>query len=208
MKTFILYAVILFFGVSSGSGIRVTYKQKLKKSHILNSSLPIKIKKSQLKKANQLKTFTLDIRDKYSYFYGEESPTIFCKKHDRQESYMLLKSDLNMDKPYAVRWENKDFDWQVDKSKQKEILGHNCFFATFNEDGFEYKAWFAPDLDYSDGPYRFRGLGGLILELETKVLIIKTSKIENNQDVLFSIPESFKYVSRKFLGDRLMMSKR
>lgn len=57
--------------------------------------------------------------------------------------------------------------WEVQDS-QKTIKDFLCILATTKYEGRNYSAWFTPDIPVSFGPYRLRGLPGLILEAKSK----------------------------------------
>jgi len=186
------------------SGINVVYHQKMKKSHILNSNLPRKIVQEKLRSAKKTTRYDLQLYPDYSLFSSANSPTVFFKDYNKREAYMLLQDDLNMEKPYAVIWQEKDFSWTIDSSRTKKIMGYKCLYATMDEDGFEYEVWFAPELKYSDGPYRFMGLDGLILELETKVFKIAAVELKPSQGAVVRIPTSFQSKALGFFLERLI----
>lgn len=55
------------------------------------------------------------------------------------------------------------FEWQY--ADEKKIIGeHECQKATCKFGGREYEVWFAMDIPISDGPWKFNGLPGLVLE--------------------------------------------
>lgn len=56
------------------------------------------------------------------------------------------------------------FDWNIE-SQEKNIKGYNCQKATTKFGGRNYVAWFTKDIPYSDGPYKFTGLPGLIVDI-------------------------------------------
>ena len=58
-----------------------------------------------------------------------------------------------------------DFNWQVTNEKKK-ILRYSCQKATCSFRGRDYEAWFTPEIPMSYGPWKFRGLPGLILEVK------------------------------------------
>lgn len=58
----------------------------------------------------------------------------------------------------------KLFDWKLHKDK-KEIKGFSAQKATMSYSGRDYTAWFTNEIPISDGPYKFNGLPGLILEI-------------------------------------------
>ena len=55
-------------------------------------------------------------------------------------------------------------EWTLHEESAKTILGHECQKATCTFRGREWTAWFALDVPISDGPWKFSGLPGLIME--------------------------------------------
>jgi GLPGLI family protein len=56
-------------------------------------------------------------------------------------------------------------DWQIDNKTTSTIGGYKCNKAVVNVGGKKFIAWFTYDIPISDGPYKFRGLPGLILKI-------------------------------------------
>ena len=56
--------------------------------------------------------------------------------------------------------------WEIGDST-KNVLGYDCVQATTDYHGRVWTVWFAPDIPIQDGPWKFRGLPGLILEATT-----------------------------------------
>lgn len=56
-------------------------------------------------------------------------------------------------------------EWKIDKEAKKEILGYSCQLATMDFRGRTYSAWYTAELPFIDGPYKFSGLPGVILEM-------------------------------------------
>lgn len=71
--------------------------------------------------------------------------------HDNNFDYFALKS-------------NDRLDWKVEKDL-KTVQGYNLQKAVCTFGGRDWTAWFAEDLPIPEGPYKFRGLPGLIFEL-------------------------------------------
>lgn len=61
--------------------------------------------------------------------------------------------------------ENPDFKWKI-RDDKKNIGNLKCQAAVLSYAGRDYKAWFTNDIPISDGPYKFYGLPGLIVEME------------------------------------------
>lgn len=58
-----------------------------------------------------------------------------------------------------------DFQWVMTNEK-KTIMTYPCQKTTLDFRGRAYEAWFSPILPFSDGPFKFSGLPGLILEMQ------------------------------------------
>ena len=76
-------------------------------------------------------------------------------------------------------------DWQIQDSI-KTILNYSCQKAECNFRGRQWTAWFASDIPVSDGPWKFSGLPGLIMEVYDRgqqyyFSIIGLQKVENEQ---------------------------
>jgi GLPGLI family protein len=82
---------------------------------------------------------------------------------DYQENELILAEKVFQ---YELKYKQdlKQIDWEI-QPENKEILGFSVQKATGNFAGRNYIAWFAPELPFSDGPYKFSGLPGLILEI-------------------------------------------
>jgi GLPGLI family protein len=115
----------------------------------------------------------------------------------------LKKSELifseTVDKTIFGYKESIEMKWKLSKEK-KTILTYECYKAQTTFRGRNYTAWYTKDIPISDGPYKFAGLPGLILEVNDdkdnfhyKLLqIIKKSK-----DILYSTDIHF--IDRKKL---------
>ena len=67
---------------------------------------------------------------------------------------------------YEYECPSPSFDWQIGE-ETKEIMGYTCRKATCHHSGRDYTAWYAEEIALSDGPYIFRGLPGLILDIRS-----------------------------------------
>ncbi len=56
------------------------------------------------------------------------------------------------------------FDWQI-TSDTTTVCGFKSQMATCEFGGRKWIAWFAPEIPFSDGPYKFNGLPGLIVKV-------------------------------------------
>ncbi|SDS47105.1 GLPGLI family protein [Winogradskyella sediminis] len=61
-----------------------------------------------------------------------------------------------------------DFNWDIVTNKDSvSVLGYNCQKAFTNFRGRTYVAYFTSKLPFPDGPYKFKGLPGMILKVES-----------------------------------------
>jgi GLPGLI family protein len=67
-------------------------------------------------------------------------------------------------------------EWEIGTDTMT-ILGYTCRDASIYFRGREYMAWFAQDIPVNDGPWKFYGLPGLILQIEDRDKLFKFSAI-------------------------------
>ncbi len=60
--------------------------------------------------------------------------------------------------------EKEALNWKITTSRDT-INGYPATLATTHFGGRDYKAWFTEELPFSDGPYKFKGLPGLIVKV-------------------------------------------
>lgn len=60
--------------------------------------------------------------------------------------------------------ESFNFNWKI-ATTRKKVLGYNATLAKTFYAGREYHAYFTEEIPISEGPYKFYGLPGLILEI-------------------------------------------
>ena len=117
-------------------------------------------------------------------------------------SYYITKEDLTAPVVVYDQIGGKHFkydevetaDWQI-TGAQKIFHGQSCQQAIARQFGRTWIAWFAPQIPLSDGPYKFRGLPGLIVEVYDEALQyrFKLTKFDPALTTVISIPEFRKY---------------
>lgn len=65
---------------------------------------------------------------------------------------------------FRIEEEIPRFNWKI-KNKFKEILNYKCQLAILNYKGRDYEAWFTTKIPLQNGPWKFGGLPGLIVQI-------------------------------------------
>lgn len=176
MKNLIItFLPLIFFAQSQ----RFTYQYKFVKD-TLNKS----------EETSEL--MNLDVLPKFSKFYSYTSfqnDSLAKADYDRQTAttgsfqtkqeynkgavkYTVVKlkpenSIIYFQRIGTIKFKVKDYrklDWRILPEKNK-IDSYLCQKATVNFGGRNWTAWFAPEIAIQDGPYKFSGLPGLIVEM-------------------------------------------
>lgn len=95
----------------------------------------------------------------YIFSYPKYAIMLIQKKNDSFEDYFIETPQYYMQKSVDKQ------TWTIAADKKK-IGNYTVQKATTNFGGRSWIAWFAPDLPFFYGPYKFHGLPGLILEIE------------------------------------------
>ena len=90
--------------------------------------------------------------------------TAFTVYKNFPEPGRMTSTDIIGTENYLMEEAVPDFGWRV-LDEWKEVLGYRVRRAECSFRGRDYVAWFAPELPLSDGPWKFCGLPGLILEV-------------------------------------------
>jgi len=87
---------------------------------------------------------------------------------------------------YVFTFEEPKLQWQI-LEEVKNIKGFKVRLAkTITDTGDTFFAWFSPDISIPDGPFRFKGLSGLILEVynKTKTIEIYATEIKKSEEII------------------------
>ncbi len=91
---------------------------------------------------------------------------------------------------YTYEEEKNPQNWNIVDSV-KTVMGYECQKAVANFRGRVWTAWFANDLPVSDGPWKFAGLPGLIMEVydqkHQQYFVINGLQKMKNEPIEFAI---------------------
>ncbi|QBO59517.1 GLPGLI family protein [Chryseobacterium salivictor] len=164
MKIFILIFTVIF-GLANSQTHRFIYEFKFKQNP----------KQTEFKKENM----TLDINPEnvkfYNYHYvtidstnitkGQNSqlwdtstPVVVRVKNSNTNSNYTLINDV-----FVYNTEDK-INWNLEK-ETKKFENYTLQKATTTFGGRKWTAWFCKEINISEGPYKFRGLPGMIFQI-------------------------------------------
>lgn len=95
---------------------------------------------------------------------GESKPR-FTFKDFKTNTFVNTEKILLTD--FVVSDSLNIFKWKIQNDQQKTILGYRCNKALLNYRGRNYEAFYTVEIPIQNGPWKFHGLPGLILEIKT-----------------------------------------
>lgn len=176
-----LHLLLLFLSISIfGQGTRIAYEYEFapninQKDSIKKETVFLDIRKDGSKFYSQKKFLADSLRDEYMKKMRATGSTNFnfkgnnpgSVKYTVEKSYpdfnIVLKTPINTNN-YAIKKE-KAIVWKIEPDTKK-IDKFMVQKATTEFGGRSWTAWFTQELPFQDGPYKFSGLPGLILEMQ------------------------------------------
>lgn len=95
---------------------------------------------------------------------------------------------------YIIHDTLKVIEWQIFPKETKQIMDMAVQKATCKFGGRTYDAWFAPGIAISNGPYKFHGLPGLLMEIKSRdaKVHMMCKQIEYVECQKIKLPDSLK----------------
>ncbi len=100
---------------------------------------------------------------------------------------MYFDSEISFVKGFIIKDSLNLMKWVISPDLTKKILDYTCQLAKTNYHGRDYEAYFCKEISISDGPWKFSGLPGAILEISdtenrikyqaTEVIVNQNSKV-------------------------------
>lgn len=106
-----------------------------------------------------------------------------------------------LDKTYFSVKETLGIDWEL-REEETIFAGFQCKKATCHFAGRDYVAWYTMEIPISEGPYKFKGLPGLIVKIadnngQHQFELTKFTKLKKTVPIVFTVE---KYVETDING--------
>jgi len=175
----ILFFVNIIFSQSNSCGT-VKYKQEFLSAEGLfgiydmffsvNESFFVENQEESSKPITIINGEVIDSSKKILSKYGQplfsKSAVQRVYNYKTRQEHITFQDKLANEK--IITTDNFKIEWNISEQEQKEIGGFVCKKATTTFRGVDYIAWFTEEIPLPYGPWKFRGLNGLILEVYDK----------------------------------------
>ncbi|HAY3555765.1 GLPGLI family protein [Elizabethkingia anophelis] len=213
IKLFILYFLFCTFILSMGQNkavIEVNYETKLIKDSLNRNNVQL-MEYTLLSNENESYYFNRDAKQYYDALFGKSKPDITnmvqttmgsIPRYPRfTASVYKVNNIVNATLPvgrYNFTFPEPELKWEI-LNQTKNIKNYKCQLAkTKTENGDEFYAWFTNEIPIQDGPFRFKGLSGMVLEVynKNKTIEIYATDIKKSTEqidlIIYSNPISAK----------------
>lgn len=148
-----------------------------------------------------VQTDSLNITNGQNNVVWDDTPAVIRKRNSFSNS-----SYIHVQNMFIVDTEDR-IDWKLSEDT-RTFGGYNLQKATAQFGGRHWTAWFTKDIALSEGPYKFRGLPGLIFEIyddkdNFKFTLLKSYKLPKTYDTSGIIENFAGQKPVKISGERL-----
>ena len=163
--TFLMYPFILF---SQDGNIIVEYKSIIEDGKDIYGSYDYE-KTKLVTNAKESMYFESPL-DTIVAIGGSETYSnegvIYTKTYykDLKNKYVIYNKNYGIKS--IIKDENYTINWEITENTKK-VMGYQCQEAIGEFRGRKYKAYFSKDIPFQNGPHKFDGLPGLILEVKS-----------------------------------------
>lgn len=163
MKNTLIFIFCLTFGFAFSQTHRFIYELEIhKKEDTVKAFMALDISKNFVKFYDYefAKEDSIRKATKQNLQYFSDSDQSLLRKKNTYENKSYFSSGYD----YFVITSTDKMDWKLEK-ETKKIQNYTLQKATTNFGGRKWTAWFNVEILFQEGPYKFRGLSGLIFEI-------------------------------------------
>lgn len=121
------------------------------------------------------------------------------------EHGMQTVYDLKADELWSYQEPLHEMEWTIVEDSTKNILGYECVMAVTDYHGREWQAWFTPEIPVDDGPWKFHGLPGMILNAQAgegfKIEAKEVGATRRSVPSVYSVKDYVKGERKQILAD-------
>ena len=177
MKNLLTISFLLTFYYSFSQTHRFIYELEIhKKEDTVKVNMALDIQKDYVKfyDSEFIKEDSLRKATGENLQYFSDSDQLLYRKANSNENVSFFSFGYDY---FAISTKDK-MDWKLE-SATKKVNEITLQKATTNFGGRQWVAWFNKDIPFSEGPYKFRGLSGLIFEIYDSENIFHYTLVEN-----------------------------
>lgn len=145
--------------------------------------------------------YNKDAKEFYDYLYNQKGQSFKLSQNDLSSLPRIPKHKISSYKvddklfvflpvgKYIYTFQENPLSWNILKEK-KNIKNYKCKLAkTVTDSGDIFYAWFTEDIPVAEGPFRFKGLTGLVLEVynQNKTIEIIATDLKKSDQFIESI---------------------
>lgn len=164
MKKIILLLFPLIINLFSAQTNRFIYDLEIKnsdKSRKMNMVLDIDKNYTKFYDYDFLKNDSISKKTGQTWQANTQSDQLILRKANSYENKAFHDNMFD----YFVIDSKDEMTWKIEK-ETKKVAEYSLQKATTDFGGRKWTAWFCPAIPFQEGPYKFRGLPGLIFELK------------------------------------------
>ena len=145
------------------------------------------------------------VRNYKNIMWDDQLPALKRNKNSYTNTSYILLNDF-----FSFQTEDK-ISWNL-SNETKKSAQYTLQKATTNFGGRKWTAWFSKEVNLSEGPYKFRGLPGLIFEIQDDqqnfiFSLVKSQKFKNTYDTSEFL-ESFGGKKPIPINEKILLNKR
>ncbi|HMU08194.1 MAG TPA: GLPGLI family protein [Kaistella sp.] len=145
------------------------------------------------------------VRNYKNIMWDDQLPALKRNKNSYTNTSYILLNDF-----FSFQTEDK-ISWNL-SNETKKSAQYTLQKATTNFGGRKWTAWFSKEVNLSEGPYKFRGLPGLIFEIQDDqqnfiFSLVKSQKFKNTYDTSEFL-ESFGGKKPIPINEKILLKKR
>jgi len=132
----------------------------------------------------------LTCQNKLNLVFKSDDAVFYKLKNIHYSTFKSIQNTFN------IKEDNLMTNWELGKDR-KILLGYNCQNAFIEYKGRKYEVYFTSEIPISEGPWKFNGLSGLILEIHSLdgLYSFVANKIRINDEKRINIKVEFQTFS-------------